>query len=136
MYWKTEVDLALGEPEIFGRASKTIAALLDQKGFLSLTQVSRSLISDQCNFQSEEIRFSPPQVVVSEVSLQAGDPCESLVFLPDVCKNCHHMIARHEYTFSVVDDYQEYTMLCLLCGRAEDSVSILPDDPRQTAPLF
>uniref|UniRef100_A0A8B9CC92 Protein Churchill n=1 Tax=Anser brachyrhynchus TaxID=132585 RepID=A0A8B9CC92_9AVES len=23
-----------------------------------------------------------------------------------LCKNCHHLIARHEYTFSVVDDYQ------------------------------
>uniref|UniRef100_A0A8B9YYD9 Protein Churchill n=1 Tax=Buteo japonicus TaxID=224669 RepID=A0A8B9YYD9_9AVES len=54
----------------------------------------------------------------------------------DLCKNCHHLIARHEYTFSVVDDYQEYTMLCLLCGRAEDSISILPDDPRQMTPLF
>lgn len=31
---------------------------------------------------------------------------------------------------------QEYTMLCLLCGRAEDSISILPDDPRQMTPLF
>ncbi|XP_053922665.1 protein Churchill isoform X1 [Cuculus canorus] len=54
----------------------------------------------------------------------------------DLCKNCHHLIARHEYTFSVVDDYQEYTMLCLLCGRAEDSISVLPDDPRQMTPLF
>lgn len=33
----------------------------------------------------------------------ANDSC--LVF-SDVCKNCHHIIARHEYTFSVVDDYQ------------------------------
>ncbi|XP_026706127.1 protein farnesyltransferase subunit beta-like [Athene cunicularia] len=24
----------------------------------------------------------------------------------DLCENCHHLIARHEYTFSVVDDYQ------------------------------
>ncbi|NXT85554.1 CHUR protein, partial [Zapornia atra] len=48
-----------------------------------------------------------------------------------LCKNCHHLIARHEYTFSVVDDYQVQ-----LCGRAEDSVSILPDDPRQMTPLF
>ncbi|KFW12026.1 Protein Churchill, partial [Fulmarus glacialis] len=64
-----------------------------------------------------------------------------------LCKNCHHLIARHEYTFSVVDDPspapetsraepREYTMLCLLCGRAEDSISILPDDPRQMTPLF
>lgn len=31
----------------------------------------------------------------------------------DLCKNCHHLIARHEYTFSVVDDYQ----VCLLFPR-------------------
>lgn len=24
----------------------------------------------------------------------------------DVCKTCDHVIARHEYTFSVVDEYQ------------------------------
>ncbi|NXA40625.1 CHUR protein, partial [Eudromia elegans] len=52
-----------------------------------------------------------------------------------LCRNCSHFIARHEYTFSVGDDYQEYTMLCLLCGRAEDSVSVLPDDPRHGTPL-
>lgn len=28
------------------------------------------------------------------------------LFFPDVCKNCDHVIARHEYTFSVVDEYQ------------------------------
>ncbi|KAJ6665510.1 hypothetical protein lerEdw1_003351 [Lerista edwardsae] len=73
-----------------------------------------------------------------------------LAFISDVCKNCHHVIARHEYTFSVVDDYQgvtfsgiageldnkEYTMLCMLCGRAEDSISVLPDDPHLMTPLF
>uniref|UniRef100_K7FTV0 Protein Churchill n=1 Tax=Pelodiscus sinensis TaxID=13735 RepID=K7FTV0_PELSI len=64
------------------------------------------------------------------------DDGEEIITYDHVCKNCHHMIARHEYTFSVVDEYQEYTMLCLLCGRAEDSISILPDDPRQAAPLF
>uniref|UniRef100_A0A6I8N878 Protein Churchill n=2 Tax=Ornithorhynchus anatinus TaxID=9258 RepID=A0A6I8N878_ORNAN len=61
---------------------------------------------------------------------------EEIVTYDHVCKNCHHMVARHEYTFSVMDEYQEYTMLCLLCGKAEDSVSVLPDDPRQMAPLF
>uniref|UniRef100_A0A803K218 Protein Churchill n=1 Tax=Xenopus tropicalis TaxID=8364 RepID=A0A803K218_XENTR len=61
---------------------------------------------------------------------------EEIITYDHMCKNCHHVIAKHEYTFSVVDDYQEYTMLCMLCGRAEDSVSVLPDDPRQMAPLF
>lgn len=32
--------------------------------------------------------------------------------------------------------FQEYTMLCMLCGRAEDSISILPDDPHLMTPLF
>ncbi len=27
-------------------------------------------------------------------------------FSSDMCKNCDHVIARHEYTFTVVDDYQ------------------------------
>ncbi|KAM6309142.1 protein Churchill [Aegotheles albertisi] len=61
---------------------------------------------------------------------------EESVSYDHLCKNCHHLIAHHEYTFSVVDDYQEYTMLCLLCGRGDDSISVLPDDPRQTTPLF
>lgn len=32
-----------------------------------------------------------------------------LYYLADVCKNCDHVVARHEYTFSVVDDYQVKT---------------------------
>uniref|UniRef100_A0A8C7A3M9 Protein Churchill n=1 Tax=Nothoprocta perdicaria TaxID=30464 RepID=A0A8C7A3M9_NOTPE len=31
---------------------------------------------------------------------------EEIVTYDHLCKNCHHVIARHEYTFSVVDDYQ------------------------------
>ncbi|XP_041070839.1 protein Churchill isoform X1 [Carcharodon carcharias] len=67
---------------------------------------------------------------------QDDDDGEELVTYDHVCQNCHHIIAQHEYTFTVVDDYQEYTMLCMLCGKAEDSISVLPDDPRQMAPLF
>ncbi|XP_062504196.1 protein Churchill-like [Corticium candelabrum] len=48
-----------------------------------------------------------------------------------VCQTCDHVIARHEYTFSVDDEFQEYTMNCVLCGYGEATVSILPDDPRQ-----
>nr|NP_001232054.1 putative churchill protein [Taeniopygia guttata]ACH44245.1 putative churchill protein [Taeniopygia guttata] len=35
--------------------------------------------------------------------LQGG---EEIVTYDHLCKNCHHLIARHEYTFSVVDYYQ------------------------------
>ncbi|XP_078262434.1 protein Churchill [Rhinoraja longicauda] len=67
---------------------------------------------------------------------QDDDDGEEIITYDHICQNCNHLIARHEYTFTVVDDYQEYTMLCMLCGKAEDSISVLPDDPRQMAPLF
>ncbi|XP_071396802.1 protein Churchill isoform X2 [Centroberyx affinis] len=75
-------------------------------------------------------------VLISNKTTEDEDGEEIVTYDPDVCKNCDHVIARHEYTFSVVDEYQEYTMLCMLCGKAEDSISVLPDDPRQSAPLF
>ncbi|PIO26404.1 hypothetical protein AB205_0207600, partial [Aquarana catesbeiana] len=31
---------------------------------------------------------------------------EEIITFDHVCKNCHHVIAKHEYTFSVVDEYQ------------------------------
>ncbi|MCI4389706.1 hypothetical protein PGIGA_G00101570 [Pangasianodon gigas] len=74
-------------------------------------------------------------VLISNKTLVDEDEEEIVTYLHK-CKNCDHVIARHEYTFSVVDDYQEYTMLCMLCGKAEDSISVMPDDPRQSAPLF
>ncbi|KAJ7305087.1 hypothetical protein JRQ81_010913 [Phrynocephalus forsythii] len=61
---------------------------------------------------------------------------EEIITYDHICKNCHHIIPRHEYTFSVVDDYQEYTMLCMLRGRAEDSIRVLPDDPHLMTRLF
>ncbi|KAF0023659.1 hypothetical protein F2P81_024289 [Scophthalmus maximus] len=74
-------------------------------------------------------------VLISNKATEDDDG-EEIVTYDHVCKNCDHVVARHEYTFSVVDEYQEYTMLCMLCGKAEDSISVLPDDPRQSAPLF
>uniref|UniRef100_A0A674IX30 Protein Churchill n=1 Tax=Terrapene triunguis TaxID=2587831 RepID=A0A674IX30_9SAUR len=45
---------------------------------------------------------------------------EEIITYDHVCKNCHHMIARHEYTFSVVDDYQVCCLTC--CHGAPGSV--------------
>lgn len=49
----------------------------------------------------------------------------------DTCQECGHVVATHEYTFEVDEDFQEYTMDCDLCGHGEIEVSILPDDPRE-----
>ena len=51
----------------------------------------------------------------------------------DVCGTCQHIISIHNYKFWVEGDYQEYEMDCALCGTAEDSISILPDDPRKAS---
>ncbi|XP_010845066.1 PREDICTED: protein Churchill isoform X1 [Bison bison bison] len=141
-------------------------------------------------------------MLITNKSLKEEDG-EEIVTYDHLCKNCHHVIARHEYTFSIMDEFQaglglqllkihrsnseeeeldsgesqgqtgkpkdtlpcvrpslpplsrlqielliscelhvigykcqEYTMLCLLCGKAEDTISILPDDPRQMTLLF
>ncbi|XP_075390722.1 protein FAM32A-like [Tenrec ecaudatus] len=47
---------------------------------------------------------------------------EEIVTYDHLCKNCHHLVARRECTFSIMDEVQEYTMLCLLCGKAEDTM--------------
>lgn len=39
-----------------------------------------------------------------------------------VCSSCDHLIAEHEYNFTVVDFEQEYEMNCILCGTGQDHV--------------
>lgn len=59
------------------------------------------------------------------------DGNEESVSYKHVCRECGHVIAKHQYSFSVDEEYQEYTMECNLCGHGEATVSILPDDPRE-----
>ncbi|XP_062324253.1 protein Churchill isoform X1 [Osmerus eperlanus] len=51
-------------------------------------------------------------VLISNKSTEEEDG-EEIVTYDHVCKNCEHVIARHEYTFSVVDEYQS-------CGAAAE----------------
>ncbi|XP_065910883.1 protein Churchill-like [Dysidea avara] len=66
----------------------------------------------------------------SKVS-EEDDDGEETVTYNHVCKECDHIVASHEYTFSVDDGFQEYSMNCTLCGYGSATVSILPDDPRE-----
>ncbi|XP_074655955.1 protein Churchill-like [Tubulanus polymorphus] len=61
---------------------------------------------------------------------------EETIKYEHTCADCNHVIANHEYTFEVDDDFQHYTMMCELCGCAEDQRSILPYDPRAQQELF
>lgn len=42
------------------------------------------------------------------------------------CTQCQHLVAKHEYTFEVVDGVQEYCMNCELCGIGEHSSTVNP----------
>ena len=58
-----------------------------------------------------------------------------MYFLPDSCAKCGHSIAKHIHEFWIEDGYQEYRMECMLCGLGEDSVSVLPKDPRKVSQI-
>jgi hypothetical protein len=69
-------------------------------------------------------------VVIREKTCHEEEDEETITY-KHVCEGCGHLIAVHEYTFSVDDMYQEYSMNCTLCGYGNATVSILPDDPRE-----
>ncbi|CAG0887218.1 unnamed protein product [Darwinula stevensoni] len=67
-------------------------------------------------------------VIVDREVIQEGDT--EVIVYDHQCGECGHVVAKHHYTFNVMEEYQEYEMECVLCGIAEDSISITPIDPR------
>ncbi|XP_040082232.1 protein Churchill isoform X2 [Oryx dammah] len=53
-------------------------------------------------------------MLITNKSLKEEDGEEIVTYDPDLCKNCHHVIARHEYTFSIMDEFQAGIGLQLL----------------------
>nr|XP_030711116.1 protein Churchill isoform X9 [Globicephala melas] len=45
-------------------------------------------------------------MLITNKSLKEEDG-EEIVTYDHLCRNCHHVIARHEYTFSIMDEFQE-----------------------------
>eukprot|EP00038_Savillea_parva_P010268 m.189094 g.189094 ORF g.189094 m.189094 type:complete len:113 (-) comp17634_c0_seq1:80-418(-) len=78
-------------------------------------------------------RMDTPTATQSVTGMDDGE--EEITFT-HLCKHCNHEIAKHTYTFRVEDGFQEYSMVCKLCGRGSDTISVLPNDPRRGAPLF
>ncbi|XP_033282586.1 protein Churchill isoform X5 [Orcinus orca] len=46
-------------------------------------------------------------MLITNKSLKEEDGEEIVTYDPDLCRNCHHVIARHEYTFSIMDEFQK-----------------------------
>ncbi|XP_053080544.1 protein Churchill isoform X2 [Acinonyx jubatus] len=47
-------------------------------------------------------------MLITNKSLKEEDG-EEIVTYDHLCKNCHHVVARHEYTFSIMDEFQRET---------------------------
>ncbi|KAH9498251.1 Protein Churchill [Bulinus truncatus] len=58
---------------------------------------------------------------------------EEVITYQHVCGSCTHVIAEHEHTFRVEEEFQIYEMSCMLCGSGDDQRSIMPVDPRGPA---
>lgn len=63
------------------------------------------------------------------------DITKEITAFEHICARCGHVVAKHIHEFWIEDGYQEYRMECLICGIGEDSISILPRDPRKVSQL-
>jgi len=68
---------------------------------------------------------------------EEDDTIENLenIIYNHICSDCDHVISKHKYKFWIEDGRQEYRMDCLLCGFAEDSLSVMPSDPRKASSM-
>ncbi|XP_013086207.1 protein Churchill-like isoform X2 [Biomphalaria glabrata] len=78
-----------------------------------------------CNCGARDMKIANRSCVDSEQ--------EEVITYQHVCGSCDHVIAEHEHTFRVEEEFQLYGMSCLLCGSADDQRSIMPIDPRGPA---
>ncbi|XP_003386737.2 PREDICTED: protein Churchill-like [Amphimedon queenslandica] len=70
-------------------------------------------------------------ILIKEKNVAEEENGDETVTYNHTCNECGHLIASHEYTFTLDEEFQEYSMNCALCGYGSDTVSILPDDPRE-----
>ncbi len=82
-----------------------------------------------CLTRNRELRA----VERSVVKRGADGDCEEVVTYVHVCSSCGHKVATHRHEFRVEEDYQEYRMDCGLCGVGEDSMSVMPYDPKKAS---
>jgi len=87
-----------------------------------------------------ETNRAPDSLLVSEYSKknvedEEDDVSKEIISFNHSCAKCGHIIAKHIHEFWIEDGYQEYRMECMLCGIGEDSVSVLPKDPRKVSQI-
>lgn len=87
------------------------------------------------NYRSCSKCSTKDPLIIADMSSEETELTEVVTY-NHTCSNCGHLVASHEYIFRVNEDCQEYEMECLLCGRGEDVVSIVPNDVKPDADIF
>ena len=88
-----------------------------------------------CNKNNLKAETVAREMVEDDMSEDDDDLEAENVIYNHVCAECNHIISRHKYKFWLEDGRQEYRMDCLLCGFAEDSISVMPSDPRKASSM-
>ena len=64
------------------------------------------------------------------------DITKEIVRFDHSCAQCGHVCATHLHEFWIESGYQEYRMECSLCGQGENSIFVLPKDPKKISASF
>ena len=95
-----------------------------------------SLILTQCILQYASLLLIQCILQYTTFTPWLGSTLLVIRYSVDACKHCEHIVAKHTHTFEVRGAWQESTMVCMLCGRAADTQSVMPQDPRRMHVLF
>ena len=78
--------------------------------------------------------FGKQVIEINEEESNEDDPLnKEMTRFEHVCRLCNHLVAKHTHEFWVEDGYQEYRMECPLCGLGQDTISVMPKDPRKVS---
>eukprot|EP00092_Neocalanus_flemingeri_P039890 GFUD01043446.1.p1 GENE.GFUD01043446.1~~GFUD01043446.1.p1 ORF type:complete len:164 (-),score=41.65 GFUD01043446.1:76-501(-) len=107
-----------------------------------------------CSKNNLKVEQVPAEMLEEDSSDEDTEEEKETVTYNHVCGACNHIVCRHkveekllksetitnyscnvQYKFWLEDGRQEYRMDCLLCGFAEDSISIMPTDPRKASSM-
>eukprot|EP00092_Neocalanus_flemingeri_P062562 GFUD01075498.1.p1 GENE.GFUD01075498.1~~GFUD01075498.1.p1 ORF type:complete len:123 (-),score=38.49 GFUD01075498.1:93-461(-) len=88
-----------------------------------------------CSKNNLKVEQVPAEMLEEDSSDEDTEEEKETVTYNHVCGDCNHIVCRHKYKFWLEDGRQEYRMDCLLCGFAEDSISIMPTDPRKASSM-
>eukprot|EP00090_Calanus_glacialis_P036556 TRINITY_DN6247_c0_g1_i1.p1 TRINITY_DN6247_c0_g1~~TRINITY_DN6247_c0_g1_i1.p1 ORF type:complete len:123 (-),score=49.56 TRINITY_DN6247_c0_g1_i1:54-422(-) len=88
-----------------------------------------------CSKNNLKVEQVPADMLEEDISDDDTEEETETVTYNHVCADCNHVVSRHKYKFWLEDGRQEYRMDCLLCGFAEDSISVMPTDPRKASSM-